>query len=144
MIDHDKSPSIWERCNPDILKVVVLTTFLPPCALCVMRSNRFSLFNGNWQLQANHRWLVLYTKKKHICFENTQRRSPTIHIIMVSNILSFQTKKGGKNNCYTLSIDDEGETSEKTRSRRHSLLIASFDAVIFLAMHANRRRFWAW
>ncbi len=25
-------------------------------------------------------------KKNHICFENTQRRSPTIHIIMVSNI----------------------------------------------------------
>ncbi len=39
-------------------------------------------------------------------------------------------------------VDDEGETAEKRRSHRHSLLIAPF--VIFLAMHPNRGRFWAW
>ncbi len=37
----------------------------------------------------------ILSNKKHICFENTPRRSRTIHI-MVSNILLFQTKQRGK------------------------------------------------
>ncbi len=37
------------------------------------------------------------------------------------------------------AVDDEEETAED-----HSLIIATFDDVIFLTMHANRGRFWAW
>ncbi len=42
-------------------------------------------------------------KKKHICFENTSRRSPTIHIWCLINY-SFEPKKRGENSCHTLEF----------------------------------------
>ena len=67
---------------------------------------------------------VRLVKKNHICFDNTQRRSPTIHICMVL-----------MRNC------SEAEEKKDTTS---SVLIASSTTLYCHTMHNTKGCFWDW
>ena len=82
-------------------------------------------------------------KKKQICFENTPRRTPTIHILC--QMLSFLTKKW-ENNCFPLlcivgdpfhCFSPKQEVMTKSRLQKHLLTSSVAPKSIVEALHGG-------